>query len=35
MRHGYLAFDEPTQTAASAPQVRVVPDPRPKPGDST
>jgi hypothetical protein len=32
MRHGYLAFDEGTQTAAPAPPVRAVPDSRSEPG---
>jgi len=37
MRHGYLAFDDRTETAAAAPapDLGVIPDPRPEPGDST
>jgi hypothetical protein len=35
MRHGYLAFDERTETAAPAPQVRAVSDSWPKPRDPT
>lgn len=36
MRHGYLAFDDRTETsAAPAPELRAAPDPRAEPGDST
>lgn len=34
MRHGYLAFDERTETAKTpAPGLRAVPDSRPEPDD--